>query len=236
MLMSLFSITKLRAVFVLVAAAAGIAGGTQLGEKFGAAISYVVERDPAELKDAIIWCIITAPFVCGTGAAWLAILISGSSWHRGAMWAFVLVGTLSASMIYVSYEPLKAFGTPVLDFELLLPEDLKVDGIGRVDLTIWNGASGQGCYIRSIDQLGSRQQISGSMTLNPTNYEPRVSVEFHNGDRWFAGGFWVLPYKPDTALEDRYRPWSEITIKGAIRDIPLVEGAFSIRYRARRFI
>ena len=224
------------AYVVLVALAAFLGGwlGLHLGESFGYALARFADRDIAELKDVLIWCIVLGAAVCAVASVWFLLwVVSARIWARRsalAALAFVTVG--AATVIWAAYPPLKTSGDPVIDYELRLPAGLALPNHNDIDLVIWSGKSGQGCFIREIRMAGDRPEIAGNMVLRTTNLAPTVSLSLY---RAMEGG-WRLPIKPDAALEKNFGPWQRIEFSPATGARPLPAGVYEIRYRVRSYL
>lgn len=225
-----------RVTVILLAALCGGAIGTLMGERFGYALAAAVDRDIAELKGTLIWFILLTPpsFASITGAA--AMVALRSRWRRGAV--ISAAGFIAAVSVFMiaGYEWPKSSGTPVIDYELLLTEGIELAGRNQIDLTIWNGKSGQGCYIREMRKEGARQLVAGSIVLHVDNHTPMMSMVLGDGEKWFSAGVWEFPYRPEDKLEPAFRPWHRIEFARNAHDKPLPTGDFQIRYRLRSFM
>ena len=224
--------------FAIIVVATLLAGaiGLLLGEPLGYALAKAVDRDAAEIKDTFIWCAVLTPLVCAAAGGWLASVAVRSRVRRSAMWVFFATATLCSAIVFASYDRPKTAGIPVFEYELTMPAAIRADGIGNIDLTIWDGKSGKGCYIREVKIEGARRRISGSITLLPDNPDPMLSIAFHDGERWTSGGAWAFRYEARDQIEPHFRTWETIAFSGKVRDLPIPQGDFLIRYRLRRFM
>jgi hypothetical protein len=235
----------LRLFLGLIAAICGLVVGLGLGERFGYAIAAWIDRDPAELKEMLIACFISAGLVTSVVAVWFVTWITGAGRGAriaalGAIGAAVGVGAL---MILSSYDWPKSHGTPVIDYELRLPEGVSLpSGPGPIDLTIWSGTAGQGCYVGRITRDTSRHEMAGKIVLNMDNPNPVMSLRLidmtvKTDPRPSVTRYWRLPYTPDAALEQQWRPWERITFIAAPRGETVPpNGEYEIRYRLRRYM
>lgn len=101
---------------VLTAAAAALAFiiGAYLGSAVGHGIAVLTGRDPAELKDMMIWCMIGTTLVCTSGAILAMMFVLKA--HRGFKIAagalFCLVTLASAGITTLAYIEAPRYGTP----------------------------------------------------------------------------------------------------------------------------
>jgi MFS family permease len=105
--------SPVRVIIVLLSIAVGATIGGKLSDKLGFALATLGGRDIAQIETAFLWCIITAPIVFATAAAWIALAALRSPWRRVGLWTFVIASAVSALVIYVSYAPIKTSGTPM---------------------------------------------------------------------------------------------------------------------------
>lgn len=223
------------AVVLLSALCAG-AIGMQFGERFGYALANAVDRDIAELKGTLIWFILLTPPTSAMVGAAAAMVALRSRWRRAAVISAASFVAAAGLFLTIGYEWPKSAGMPVIEYELLLPDGLKLTGQNQIDLTIWNGKSGHGCYIKEMRQQGSRQLVAGSIVLHLDNHSPTMSIVLGDGEKWFSAGVWELPYRPEDQLEVSFRPWRRIEFVRNVHDKPLPTGNFQIRYRLRSFM
>jgi hypothetical protein len=233
----------LRLLLGLVAAAGGFFLGLGWGEQLGFAIAASIDRDPAELEDMNIWCTISGGVVTSAVAVWLVIWVTGAG--RGARTiALGAVGValgISSLMILVSYDWPKSEGTPLIDYELRLPEGV-YQPPGPIDLTIWNENASTGCYVNRIVRYEPpRYEISGKIVLPKDNRNPVMSlriedIKIESYPRPGVTRYWRLPYSPDAALEKQWQPWQRIEFIAAPHGETVPpEGNYEIRYRLRRY-
>lgn len=99
-------------VITLVAAAVSLAIGGYCGSAFGYGLSWVSGRDPAELKDVLIWCMIGGSAVFATGAVWASThFLSAARWIRFAAGAlFCLAVLASAGIVTAAYIEAPRYG------------------------------------------------------------------------------------------------------------------------------
>lgn len=225
-----------RILAVVIAGLCGAALGTQLGEILAYALARAVDRDIAELKGTLISFILLTPPTMAVVSAAAALVALRSKWRRSASIGAASLVVVVAAFITVGYEWPKSSGTPVVDYELLLPDGVEVTGRNQIDLTIWNGKSGQGCYIRDIGFSDKRQLIAGSIVLHTDNADPTLSIVLGDGERWHRAGVWEFPYRPNDQIETSFRPWQDVAFQRNAHDLPLPVGDFKIRYRLRSFM
>ncbi len=226
------------AIALLAPAVAIVAGwiGLQLGETFAYALAGWVDRDIAELKDVLIWCSVTGALIAALAGIWLTLCLARTRrWIQRS--ALVVTGLAAVGAVAVGlagYPWPKTSGHPVIEYELRLPAGLALPNLSEIDLGIWSGKNGRGCYIREMRMAGGRPEIAGSMVLGLDNPAPTVSLALHRK----AEGVWRLPYKPDAALEKSFGPWQRIEfIPNPRRSLPpLPAGDYDIRYRVRRYM
>ena len=86
--------------------------GSYCGSAFGYAIASASGRDPAELKDMLIWCFIGTPLVFMTGAVWVTLQYFkvNRSVKLVAAVIFGLAALRSASIITIAYIEAPRYG------------------------------------------------------------------------------------------------------------------------------
>ena len=221
----------------LVALAAAIAGGwigLHLGEAFGYALARWADRDIADLKDELIWCILMGGLVCAFASAAIALFLTGARpWmQRTAAIAVCVVTVGAGALLFAAYPWPKTSGIPVVEYELRLPAGLPLPKHSEIDLVIWSEKYGQGCYIADVRMAGNRPEIVGNMVLQLNNREPSVSLALNRETE----GRWKLPIKPDAALDKAFGPWQRIEFIPSARTKPLPAGNYDIRYRVRSYM
>jgi hypothetical protein len=99
-------------VFTVIAAIFALVIGAHLGGALGHGIAVITGRDPAELKDMMIWCMIGATFSSGAGAIWAMMFVLKA--HRGFKIAagvlFCLVALASISITALTYIEAPRYG------------------------------------------------------------------------------------------------------------------------------
>jgi hypothetical protein len=77
--------------------------GLHLGETFAYAIAARTDRDFAELKGMLIWCIILGAVVCAFAGVWLVLWLTRSrTWAQRSAFIALSVVTLGAAVIIFS--------------------------------------------------------------------------------------------------------------------------------------
>src|SRR5215510_12413553 len=103
---------------VLALAAAG--GGAWLGFRYGDAPGYLLadllDRDPAELKDTLIWGVITSAAFLALAGVWLALTLTRAARRArlASLIALAVVTLGGAGMMAAAYDWPKSSGTPVI--------------------------------------------------------------------------------------------------------------------------
>lgn len=239
----------LRFALAVVAFAAGGFVGFWVGEPLGYAVAALVGRDPAEVKDMLIWCFIATPIVMAALWAWLALVLTGAGRLPrtiALVWLiFVTIGAVGLTI--VSYDWPKASGIPVVDYELRLPAGIKLTNKYDIGLTVWNEKSGQGCYVDSLQYIGGRAQLNGTIVVQLDNHAPTMSLRLPENQALDGPrgpfvqnnpeGYWRLPYSPTSKLEIEFSPWQKIEFIAAPRAVPpMPPGNYEIRYRLRHYM
>lgn len=96
----------IRASVIAVLLTSGLgAVGLLSGNALGYGIAWLTGRDPAELKDMLIWCFITTPIVFAAAGFLLAVrLITERLWaRRTAIFLFIIVAVCSVAIIALTY-------------------------------------------------------------------------------------------------------------------------------------
>lgn len=218
---------------------AAIAGGW-LGMVAGNALVYAIaaltDRDIAELKDMLIWGMITGLPAGGLAAIWLGRrLTSAGKWAQRAALIPLCIAVLGGGAIMVAaFDWPKSSGIPIIHYELRLPAGMPRPERDKIGITVWREKSGEGCYIDQIRMADGRPEITGTIVLQTSNDNPTMSLEL---DRATAG-YWRLPYKPDAALEKSFGSWQRIEFIPTPRANvpPLPPGNYEIRHRVRKYM
>lgn len=227
-----------RILLVVAAAVAGGALGLSYGDLLGYALAAVVDRDPAELKDTLIWGIVGSGATLAAVGAWLALVVTraGAPWRHGALALVAAVALASAGLMAAAYDWPKSEGVPVIEYQLRLPAGYALPGdtggIAPISLGVWSAGSGRGAHIRSFDEIEGHLVVSGSFLLGKGDVEPMMSIRFLDGQL----SYWRIPYTPDAALEADFGPWLPIEfVAPPGRELVTADGAYEIRYRVRRY-
>lgn len=100
-------------IITLVAAAVGLVVGIYAGSAFGYVIARISGRDPAELKDMLIWCLIGGMLVVSTGAIWLSVFLLKVprviKIAAGGLFCLAVLG--SASIVTLAYIEAPRYGS-----------------------------------------------------------------------------------------------------------------------------
>lgn len=229
-----------RAVVAAVAALGFGWLGALFGQDAGYAVARLLRRDPAEVKDMLIWLFIASPFVMAALGVWLALLLTGAgrAARTVALTFFVVMTAGTVAMMTASYDWPKTTGTPVFDYELRLPAGVPLSNHNLVDLTLWNNNDGMGCTVNGMTQDGDRVQVSGTLVLGRDNHAPIMSMRMREGASFpYPEAYWRLPYMPATKPQAEFSPWQKIDFIAPSRVVPSVPpGDYEIRYRLRRFM
>jgi hypothetical protein len=214
--------------------------GALFGQDAGYAVARLLRRDPAEIKDMLVWLFIASPFVMAALGVWLALVLTGAGRPaRTGSLAFLVVLTAGTVAISVaSYDWPKSFGTPVYDYELRMPAGMKITDHNLVDLTIGDEKTGTGCAVTGLQHIAGRAQVSGAFVLGRDNHVPQMSMRLREGTvHPHPEGYWRLPMMPMDKLQAEFSPWQKIEFIAPPRAVPAMPpGDFEIRYRLRRFM
>lgn len=92
-------------VLTVIAAAVALVVGANLGAALGHGIAVITKRDPAELKDMMIWCMIGTTLVTTSGTIWaMTIVLKASRLIKIAAGAlFCLLTLASISITTIAY-------------------------------------------------------------------------------------------------------------------------------------
>jgi hypothetical protein len=214
--------------------------GALFGQDAGYALARLLRRDPAEVKDMLIWMFIASPFVMAALGIWLALVMTGAGRAaRTVALSFLVVVTAGAvAMMTASYDWPKTTGTPVYDYELRLPTGVPLSNPNLLDLTMWDEKTGSGCSVTDLRHIDGRVQVSGKFTLGNDNHAPRMSMRLREGTiHPHPEAYWRLPVMLATKVEAEFSPWHKIEFITAPRVVPSVPpGDYEIRYRLRRFM
>jgi hypothetical protein len=226
----------IRHALVLVAAIAGGWLGVHGGSALAYGIAHLVDHDIAMLKDMLIWSSLSGAPVGAMAGVWLALTFARASAEarRLALVGLAVAVFAGSALILASYPWPKSSGTPVIEFVLRLPAGMSAPDRGAIDVTVWSGKSGHGCYIRDIRTSSDRPEISGEMVLQAGNEDPTMSLRLNRK----AEGYWRVPIKPGAALDKVFDPWQRIEFIATPRaDVPpLPAGEYHIRYRVRSYL
>jgi hypothetical protein len=223
--------------------------GFWLGQPLGYALAEWVGRDPAEVKDMLIWCIIATPIVMSALWAWLALILTGAGRmaKRVTLIWLILVTIGAVGILFESYDWPKASGIPVVDYELRLPAGMPLSDKYDIGLTVWNEKNGQGCYVDRLQHSNNRALLNGTIVVQLDNHTPTMSLRLPeslalDGPRGpfvqkNPEGYWRLPYSPASKLETEFSPWQKIEFIAAPRAVPpMPPGNYEIRYRLRHYM
>jgi hypothetical protein len=225
-----------RVVLALLAGAGGAWLGLRYGDALGILLADLVDRDVAEIKDTLIWGIITSAAFLALVGVWLAFTLTRAPRRLrfATLAALGLVALGGAGMMAAAFDWPKSAGAPVIDYELRLPAGTTLPANQNdIRLFVWSDRSGQGIYIKEVRRAGARPEIVGSLVLGETNLSPTVSIQLPGGPE----RHWRLPYAPDARLEPAFGPWRPIEFVTPLGRQPIPsDGDYEIRYRVRRYM
>ncbi|MBI5262734.1 MAG: hypothetical protein HY852_13060 [Bradyrhizobium sp.] len=226
-----------RLILFVGAVAAGAWLGQGAGELLVYGIAWLTDRDIAELKDMLIWGMITGLAVGALTGAWSALRLIGAGKlvQRGALVLLAVTACGGGALMIAFFDWPKSSGTPVVRYQLRLPPGITASDQSNVDLdlTLWANRSGHGCYIDSIRLVGDRYEIAGNFVLHKTDPHQTMSLRLNNATE----SYWHLPIKPDAPLEKEFGPWQRIEFIAPPRPVsPLPPGDYEIRYRVRKYM
>jgi hypothetical protein len=226
----------IRIALAVVAAIPGAWIGIAATNALVYAIAALTDRDIAELKDMLIWSMITGLLAGGLAAIWLVLwLTSAGKWAQRVALIPLCIAALGGGAITVAaFDWPKSSGTPIIQYQLRLPAGAPLPERDKIGITVWREKLGQGCYIDQIRMADGRPEITGDLVLHTTYENPTMSLELDRA----SAGYWRLPYKPDAALEKSFGPWQRIEFIPTPRANvpPLPPGDYEIRYRVRKYM
>lgn len=187
--------------------------GLAQGSVFAYAVAGWQDRDIAELKGMAIVATLATGLVLFCAGIWLALLATGGGRLavRGWGWVSGAAAVLAAGLVALAYEPIKENGIPVVHHEIRLPAGLRELEPQNVDVTIWNGRSGQGCHLADVVRKGDRQVVRGSCAAYAGYQEQTQSLTLGRKSE----GHWKLPLSRTPTLERDFGPWRPDRVPGA---------------------
>jgi hypothetical protein len=233
--------TPARRAAIAAVAALGFASlGALFGQDAGYAVARLLRRDPAEVKDMMIWLFVASPFAMAALGVWLALLLTGAgrAARTLALTFFVVMTAGTAAMMAASYDWPKTSGTPVYDYELRLPAGVALSSPNLLDITLWDDTAGTGCSVTELRQIDGRAQISGRFVFGGHNPAPAMSMRLRDGTvHPHPEGYWRMSVVPATKPGAEFSSWQKIEFIAPPRVVPSVPpGDYEIRYRLRRFM
>lgn len=223
-------------LLAICAAVAGGFAGMQIGEAIGYAVARLTDRDIAELKDMLIWCLIAGMATGATAGAWVTLALARTPrWiQRSALLLLSVIGLGGTAITVAAYDWPKSSGHPVVHYELRLPQGVPLPPMSELRLEQWQGKSGHGIYIDRTGMVDGRAQISGSFAINRDSEGADMALGLARN----VESRWRIPYAGNAKLEKAFGPWQRIELLPSPREgvEPLPAGEYHIRYRVRRYM
>jgi len=224
---------------LLLATAAAVAGGfagMQLGQALSYGIARLTDRDIAELKDMMIWCLIAGMATGAIAGLWIVLVLARTPrWlQRSALALLALAAGGGAAITIAAYDWPKSSGHPVVQYELRLPHGVALPPMSELRLAQWEGTSGSGIYIARTGSVDGRAEIAGSFVIGRDSKGSDMSLGLARN----VESRWRIPYTGDAPLEKAFGPWQRIELLPSPREgtTPLPAGEYLIRYRVRRYM
>jgi hypothetical protein len=210
--------------------------GSFAGDTLGYAIASWTGREPAELKDMLIWSAVMGWPVGALAGLWLALMALQYSAEARRI-AFMAVGfavVIDAALMLASFDWPKRAGRPSVAYELRLPPGLPPQRADKIDLVLWADNTGHGCYVAKARQVDDRTEIAGSFTVYGSDTDRFLLLRLNRETE----GYWRMPIQPNAALDKEYGPWQRIEFVPNPRTKlpPLPRGEYEIRYRVRKYL
>jgi hypothetical protein len=214
--------------------------GQMFGEMLGYAIARLAGRDAADLKDMLIWCIISGMATGAAAGVWLILIATRSPVYarRTAMVAVCGLAAIGTTMITLAYDWPKSSGHPLVEYEFRLPAGLQPPR-NEIRLTTWRDKSGHGAYMARIRTVAGRVEIAGNFVLPQHSTETTMSLGLpsERGPPYRQEQHWRLPIAGNARLDNDFGPWQRIEFLPSHSSylLPLPPGDYDIRYRVRRY-
>jgi hypothetical protein len=214
--------------------------GQALGEFLGYAIARFADRDAADLKDMLIWCVISGMATGAAAGVWLVLVASRSQVYarRAAMIIVCGLAAVGAALIALTYDWPKSSGHPLVEYELRLPTGLQPPR-NEIRLTTWRDKTGHGVYMARIRTMEDRVEIAGNFVLPQDSTETTMSLGLpsERGPPYRQEQHWRLPFAGNARLDKDFGPWQRIEFLPSHSSYlqPLPPGDYDIRYRVRRY-
>ena len=175
----------IRIALAIVAAIPGAWIGIAASNALVYAIAALTDRDIAELKDMLIWSMITGLFAGGLAAIWLVLwLTSAGKWAQRVALIPLCIAALGGGAITVAaFDWPKSSGTPIIQYQLRLPAGAPLPERDKIGITVWREKLGQGCYIDQIRMADGRPEITGDLVLHTAYENPTMSLELDRATR-----------------------------------------------------
>jgi hypothetical protein len=223
-------------VLAIAAALAGGFAGMQLGEALSYAVARLTDRDIAELKDMLVWSLIGGMVTGAAAGIWTVLALARTSrWlQRGALALLAVAGLGGTAITVAAYDWPKSSGSPVVHYELRLPEGVALPPMSELRLTQRQGKSGHGIYIARTGMVDGRAEIAGSFVIGRDSKGSEMELGLSRN----VESRWRIPYAGDAPLEQAFGPWQRIDLLPSPREgtVPLPAGEYHIRYRVRRYM
>jgi hypothetical protein len=218
---------------------AALAGGV-LGLYGGAALAHAIatwtDRDPAELKDMLIWSSVGGGLVGLIAGVWLMLTCTRCSVEARRI---VLIGLAVAvvcvgGLMLASFDWPKSSGTPSVTYEIRLPAGAPQPRSDKISVKVWNEKWGSGSYISGLRRDGDRPVIAGSFQVTSKADGQTMSLGLERGQE----SHWTMPIRADAKLEKAFGPWQRIEFVPNTREAaaPLPPGEYEVRYRVKKYL
>jgi len=223
----------------LLGVAAAIVGGW-LGLYGGSALGYAIaawtDREPAELKEMLIWSTFGGGLIGLLAGVWLVLTCTRCSVEARRI-ALIGVGiaiVCNTLLMLASFDWPKSSGTPNVMYEIRLPAGTPQPRFDKISVKVWNEKSGSGCYISGLRRDGDRPVIAGSFQATSKADGQTMSLGLDRGQE----SHWKMPIRADAKLEKAFGPWQRIEFVPNARETaaPLPPGDYEVRYRVKKYL
>jgi hypothetical protein len=216
----------------LIGGAAGLYGGAALGY----AIAAWTDREPAELKDMLIWSTVGGGLIGLLAGVWLVLVATQCSTEarRIGLIALGIAVACAGALMLASFDWPKSSGIPSVTYEIRLPAGTPQPRFDKISVKLWNEKSGSGAYISGLRRDGDRPVITGSFQATSKTGGQTMSLGLDRGQE----SHWKMPIRADAKLEKAFGPWQRIELVPNTREAatPLPPGEYEVRYRVRKYL